>query len=102
MLYRRALRWPITAPASRPGDRNHQQPQLIGRGLHPGQPAAPLPLDLAIVAMARSQLHQTAEAQSALEELRKLLKTDRWANDREARGFLKEAEEIVGGQKTKH
>ncbi len=61
--------------------------------------AAPHPLDLAIIAMARLQLHQTDEAQTALEGLRKLVETDRWANDREARGFLKEAEEIAGVRK---
>jgi WD40 repeat protein len=67
-------------------------------GSHPGPAAAPVPLDLAIVAMARSQLHQTANAQAALKGLRKLLETDRWANDREARRFLKEAEDLVESQ----
>jgi WD40 repeat protein/serine/threonine protein kinase len=68
-------------------------------GSHPGQAAAPLPLDLAVIAMARYQLHQTAEAHAALERLRKLVESDRWANDREARAFLKEAEPIASGQK---
>jgi len=45
--------------------------------------------------MARHQLHQTTDAQAALQNLRKLLETDRWANDREARGFLREAEDLV-------
>jgi WD40 repeat protein/serine/threonine protein kinase len=67
-------------------------------GSHSGQAAAPHALDLAVIAMARSQLRQSAEAQTALERLRKLLQNDRWANDREALGFLKEAEEIVNHQ----
>jgi len=68
-------------------------------GSHPGQAATPSPLDLAVVAMARFQVGQTADAQAAVQGLRKLVETDRWANDREARGFLKEAEEIASGQK---
>jgi len=67
-------------------------------GLRVGQAVAPLPLDLAILAMARYQLHQTAEAHAALAGLRKLLQNDRWTNDREALGFLKEAEELVESQ----
>jgi WD40 repeat protein/tRNA A-37 threonylcarbamoyl transferase component Bud32 len=64
-------------------------------GPHPAQDAAPLPMDLAVVAMARYQLRQTADAQAALEDLRKVVQSQRWANDREAHDFLKEAEEAA-------
>jgi WD40 repeat protein/serine/threonine protein kinase len=65
-----------------------------------GQAAEPVPLDLAVVAMARCRLGQTADAQAALVRLRKLLQDEHWAHDREAQGLLKEAEEIARGQKS--
>jgi WD40 repeat protein/serine/threonine protein kinase len=65
---------------------------------HSAQDAAPLPLDRAVVAMARNQLGQTADAQAALVELRKLLQTQRWAGDREAHDFLKEAEGVLSSR----
>ena len=89
-------RWLITAPAKPPRRSKPSTASTYRLPVRtPAKPAAPIPLDLAIVAMARSKLHQAAAAQSALEELRKLLKTDRWVNDREAQGFLKEAEDVL-------
>jgi len=64
-------------------------------GSLPGGGEPPLPIDLAIVAMARYQLRQSAGAQASLQELRKLLHDERFAQDREAQGFLKEAQDLV-------
>jgi WD40 repeat protein/serine/threonine protein kinase len=64
-----------------------------------GAAAQAEPLDLAIIAMARWQLGQKTDAQASLVKLQKLIQSKPWANDREAHGFLKEAEEIVGAQK---
>jgi WD40 repeat protein/serine/threonine protein kinase len=61
-----------------------------------GQAAEPVPLDLAVVAMARCRLGQTADAQAALLRLRKFLQDEHWAHDREAHDFLKEAEDVLG------
>ena len=59
----------------------------------PGQPTEPL--DLAVVAMASQKLGRRGEAQNALDQLRTLVKSPRWANDQEAIGFLREAERVV-------
>jgi eukaryotic-like serine/threonine-protein kinase len=59
-----------------------------------GQP--PSPLDLAVTVMASHRLGRTHEARVALDQLRSLLKTDRWDHDEEALGFLHEAEGVMG------
>jgi WD40 repeat protein/serine/threonine protein kinase len=53
-----------------------------------------LPLELAVAAMASRKLGRTRDARVELGRLRALLKTDRWANDQEASGLLREAEEV--------
>ena len=45
--------------------------------------------------MASAQLGQTRQARDALDQLRKLVQTDRFVNDQEALGFLHEAEAVV-------
>ena len=62
-------------------------------GAQPGQP--PSPLDLAVTAMASHRLGHTRDALAALDQLRSLAKADRWANDQEALGFLREAEGVL-------
>jgi WD40 repeat protein/serine/threonine protein kinase len=99
-LYRRALAlayYRNGQPQKAIDTINSQKPATAD--LHSRQAPAPHPLDIAVVAMARHQLGQPADARAALEQLRKLLETDQWANDREARGFLKEAEEVAARQK---
>ncbi len=59
-------------------------------GADRGRP--PSPLDLAVTVMASQRLGRTQEARIALDQLRSLAKTDRWAHDVEAQGFLHEAE----------
>ena len=47
--------------------------------------------------MASQQLGDTARARAALDQLRKLVQTDRWANDQEAQVLFREAEDVVTG-----
>ncbi len=54
------------------------------------------PLELAVTAMASQQLGDTPRARAALEQFRKLVQTDPWANDQEARVLFHEAEDTVG------
>jgi hypothetical protein len=49
--------------------------------------------------MARSQLQQATDAQEALDRLRELLQSGQWADDREARSFLREAENVARDDK---
>jgi hypothetical protein len=66
------------------------------RGLAEAKPGQePIPLDLAVTAMASHRLGHTGDARAALDRLRSLLKTDRWASDQEALGFLREAVDVV-------
>ena len=53
------------------------------------------PLDLAITAMACQQLGDAPRAQATLEQLRKLVRTDRAANDQQAQMLFHEAEDAV-------
>jgi WD40 repeat protein/serine/threonine protein kinase len=55
----------------------------------------PSPLSLAVSAMANQKLGHKEEARARCERLRSLLKADRFANDQEAIGFLREAERVV-------
>ena len=45
--------------------------------------------------MASQRLGRISDARAALDGLRLLLKSDRWANNQEALGFLREAEGVV-------
>ena len=55
----------------------------------------PHPSDLAFQAMAHHQLGHKEEAAKLLVRLRKIMKQGRWAEDAEARGFLREAEVLI-------
>jgi hypothetical protein len=56
------------------------------------------PTDLAILAMAQHQLGKEDEAKATLDRLRQSLKLPCWAKDPEAQGFMREAEEQIGGE----
>jgi WD40 repeat protein len=64
-------------------------------------PAGPVPADLAFLALAHERLGQRDEAVKVLEQLRRLMTNPRWAQDAEANGFLREAEEGVGKEAPK-
>jgi WD40 repeat protein len=55
---------------------------------------APAPSDLAVTAMASHRLGRNDAAHRALDQLRTLVKSGRWAEDPEALGFLREAERV--------
>jgi hypothetical protein len=61
-------------------------------------PDGPLPPDLAFQAMAQHQLGKKAEAKATLSRLREAMKQPGWANDAEAQGFLREADELIEGK----
>ncbi len=48
--------------------------------------------------MAYWQLGQKDKAKEQMGGLRKTMKQPRWANDEEAQGFLREAEELIEGK----
>jgi tetratricopeptide (TPR) repeat protein len=58
-----------------------------GQGSHPA--------DLAFLAMAHQQLGHAKEAEAGLQLLRERMKDPRWAQDAQAAGFLREAEELL-------
>jgi WD40 repeat protein/serine/threonine protein kinase len=58
----------------------------------------PLPRDLAFLAMARHQVGKQDEAKATLSRLRKLMSQPSWAADAQARGFLREAQELIEGK----
>jgi WD40 repeat protein/tRNA A-37 threonylcarbamoyl transferase component Bud32 len=53
------------------------------------------PATLAFLAMTQHRLGQRAEAQATLGRLKSIVKTPRWANERESQGFLAEAETLI-------
>jgi tetratricopeptide (TPR) repeat protein len=53
------------------------------------------PTDLAFLAMAHQQLGHAQEAEATLQLLRERMKDPRWAQDAQAQGFLREAEELL-------
>jgi len=57
------------------------------------------PCDLAFLAMTYHQLGQQKQAQETLRRLRETMKNPEWAEDEEAKAFLREAETLVQGQK---
>jgi tetratricopeptide (TPR) repeat protein len=59
----------------------------------------PDPADLAFLAMAHQQLSHTKEAEAELQLLRERMKEPRWAQDAQAPGFLREAEELLARPK---
>jgi tetratricopeptide (TPR) repeat protein len=60
-----------------------------------GTDEKPEPANLAFMAMALHKLGRTEEAKAALERLRGLLKDEKFANDQEAQGFLREVEQLI-------
>jgi WD40 repeat protein len=54
-----------------------------------------IPADVAFLAMARQHLGETTQAQTELARLRKLMASPPWAENREAAGFLHEAEQVL-------
>jgi tetratricopeptide (TPR) repeat protein len=57
------------------------------------------PTNLAFLAMAQQQLCHAKEAKAKLQLLREQMKDPRWAQDAEAPGFLREAEELLARPK---
>jgi tetratricopeptide (TPR) repeat protein len=57
------------------------------------------PTDLAFLAMAHHQLGHAQEAEATLQLLRERMKDPRWAQDAQAQGFLREAEELLAKPK---
>ncbi len=53
------------------------------------------PVELAVMAMASQQLGDTKQAQTALDQFRKLSQTARWSNDQEAQVLLQDTESVV-------
>jgi tetratricopeptide (TPR) repeat protein len=53
------------------------------------------PSDLAFLAIAQHQLGQKERTQATFLRLREIMKQPRWAEDAEAQGFLREAEEVL-------
>ena len=56
------------------------------------------PRDVSFLAMAHYKLGQKDKAQLLLSELRQLMKEPGWSIDAEARGFLREAEDLLAGK----
>jgi hypothetical protein len=56
------------------------------------------PEALAFLAMAQHQLDKKAQAKVTLDRLRTVMKQPRWAQNSEAAGFLREAEELIEGK----
>jgi WD40 repeat protein/serine/threonine protein kinase len=61
---------------------------------------AQLPVLLAVTAMASKELGDSAGAQAAFDQLCKLVRTDKWANDREAQVLFSESEAVVTAPKS--
>jgi WD40 repeat protein len=70
-----------------------QQADKIYRNLNLFQD--PHPAALAFLAMTCHELGQHKQAQTFLEQLRKIMKTSAWANNTEAAAFQREAEELL-------
>src|SRR5262249_46595171 len=54
-----------------------------------------IPPDLAFIPMAQHQPRQTPEGRKTLGQLRKVMKTPRWADDAESKAFLAEAAGLI-------
>jgi WD40 repeat protein/tRNA A-37 threonylcarbamoyl transferase component Bud32 len=57
-----------------------------------------MPANLAFLAMAQHRIDKNQEAKATLARLREVMKQERRANDAEAKGFLREAEELIEGK----
>jgi WD40 repeat protein len=57
-----------------------------------------IPDDLAFLAMTQHQLGKKDEAKATLARLREVMKQPRWAQNAEAQGFLREAEQLIEGK----
>jgi tetratricopeptide (TPR) repeat protein len=68
---------------------------LRSDGINKTQLKGSLPADLAFLAMTHQQLGHAKEAQAELQRLRERMKDPHWANDGEAKGFLREAEALL-------
>jgi len=55
----------------------------------------PAPLILAVTAMANEQLGDNSRARAARDLLRRVVQTDKWANDQEAQVLFREADQVV-------
>jgi tetratricopeptide (TPR) repeat protein len=56
------------------------------------------PANLAFLAMAQRRIDKNEEAKATLARLREVIKQERWANEAETQGFLREAEELIEGK----
>jgi hypothetical protein len=56
--------------------------------------------DFAFLAMTHHQLGHAKEAEAELQLLRERIKVPRWAQDAQAQGFLREAEELLAKPKS--
>jgi hypothetical protein len=56
------------------------------------------PADLAFLAMSQYQVHKKEEAKATLARLHEVMKQPNRANDAEAQGFLREADELIEGK----
>ena len=50
------------------------------------------------MALAHHHLGHKEQARATLAQLREVMKQPRWEKDAEARGFLREAEEVIDGK----
>jgi tetratricopeptide (TPR) repeat protein len=69
--------------------------------IHANVSDSPTAADLAFLAMALHRLNRKPEAQETLRQLRKLMEQPTWSRQPEARGFLREAEELIEGKSKK-
>jgi tetratricopeptide (TPR) repeat protein len=58
----------------------------------------PIPEDLAFLALAHPHLGHKEQARATLTRLRDVVKQPLWEENPEAQGFLREAEEVIGGK----
>ena len=60
----------------------------------------PRPSELSVLAMSHSKLNHPDQARAALARLRELIQDPKYKDDDEAHGFLREAEELIGGTRS--
>jgi tetratricopeptide (TPR) repeat protein len=66
--------------------------------LNAARPEGTQPADLAFLALTQHQLGRKDAAHATLARLREVVKKPQWANNAEAQGFLREAEELIEGK----
>jgi hypothetical protein len=79
----------------RVGDHSGALEALVKSETHNTKKYSPLPSDLAFLALAHQQLGHKEQARAALARLRAVMEQPRWAQDAEARNFLREAEQSI-------